>query len=61
MAEKRYAEGEAIPRFKKDILAASAKYADRKDLIGALLDPDTEYTLTQVDEMIEKYLNGRVI
>jgi len=30
-------------------------------LIGALLDDNTEYTTAQVDELIEKYLKGKVI
>ena len=51
----------AVPRFTKAQLMASNKYASRKDLIGTLLDDNTEYTTAQVDELIEKYLKGKVI
>ena len=50
-----------MPRFTKAQLMASNKYANRKDLIGALLDDNKDYTTAQVDELIEKYLKGKVI
>lgn len=52
---------EAVPRFTKVQLMNSKKYAGRKDLIGALLDDGIEYTISQVDEMIEKFMKGKVI
>ena len=62
MADKKATEATAaVPRFTKAQLMASNKYANRKDLIGALLDDNTEYTTAQVDELIEKYLKGKVI
>lgn len=62
MADKKATEAmAAVPRFAKAQLMASNKYASRKDLIGALLDDNTEYTIAQVDELIEKYLKGKVI
>lgn len=60
MAVKKDTETTAVPRFTKAQLTASDKYAGRKDLIGALLDDDTEYTVEQADELIEKYLKGKV-
>lgn len=62
MAEKRATEATAtVPQFTKAQLMASNKYASRKDLIGALLDDKETYTTEQVDELIEKYLKGKVI
>lgn len=62
MAEKRATEATAtVPKFTKVQLMASNKYASRKDLIGALLDANETYTTAQVDELIEKYLKGKVI
>lgn len=62
MAEKKYTENAArLLGFTKEQLVNSERYADRKDLIGVLLDGGTEYTVAQVDEMIEKYLKGKVI
>lgn len=60
MADKKIEETTAVPRFTKAQLTASDKYAGRKDLIGALLDNNTEYTVEQADELIEKYLKGKV-
>lgn len=61
MADKKSTETTAaVPRFAKARLMASNKYSGRKDLIGALLDDNTEYTTAQVDELIEKYLKGKV-
>lgn len=61
MAEKKISEAKTTaPVFTKVQFLASAKYASRKDLIGALLDDDKSYTCEQVDGLIEKYLKGRV-
>lgn len=48
------------PHFTKAQFMSANKYADRKDLVGALLDDKTEYTTEQVDELIEKFLKGKV-
>lgn len=48
------------PHFTKAQFMSANKYAGRKDLVGALLDEKTEYTTEQVDELIEKYLKGKV-
>ena len=62
MADKKATEATAaVPHFTKVQLMASNKYASRKDLIGALLDDNKDYTTAQVDELIEKYLKGKVI
>lgn len=46
--------------FTREQLAASKRYANRRDLINALLEADKAYTLEQVDAAIEKYLKGKV-
>ena len=62
MADKKATEvTETAPRFSKTQLMTSRKYASRKDLIGALLDDTKTYTCEQVDELIEKYLKGKLI
>ena len=62
MADKKTAEA-AAPSvgFTKDQLLASKRYANRKDLIGALLVDGKEYTTDAVDALIEKYLKGKVM
>lgn len=48
------------PQFGKEQIAASAKYHDQRDLVDALLDEKKKYTFTAVDNMIEKFMKGKV-
>ena len=48
------------PNFYKKQLLTSEKYASRRDLLNALLDDNEAYTTVQVDEIIEKFLKGKV-
>lgn len=62
MADKKASEPiQNAPQFTKAQLMASDRYASRKDLIGVLLDDGKEYSASQTDELIEKYLKGKVI
>ena len=47
-------------KFSKEQILASARYANRSDLVDALLDKDKSYTFETVDNMIEKYKKGQV-
>lgn len=47
-------------KFSKEQILASARYANRRDLVDALLDKDKSYTFKTVDNMIEKYKKGQV-
>lgn len=51
----------AAPTFSKAQLLQSKKYAQQKDLLNALLKADHDYTLQEVDNMIEDFLKGKVI
>ena len=46
-------------KFSKEQILASARYANRRDLVDALLDKDKSYTFETVDNMIEKYYGFR--
>lgn len=48
------------PVFSKGQILASDRYANRRDLVDALLDTDKSYTLETVDNLIEKYMKGQV-
>lgn len=41
-------------------LAASKRYANRRDIISALLDKGKTYTTDEVDALIDKYMKGKV-
>lgn len=46
--------------YKKEQLVASKRYANRRDIIMALLEDGKAYTLNEVDGLIEKYMKGKV-
>ena len=39
---------------------AKASTANRRDLIGALLEDDKQYTLAEVDTAIDNFMKGKV-
>ena len=47
-------------RVKKDNLVTSARYLDKKDVVNAVLEDGKEYTLAEVDELIRKFMKGKV-
>ena len=38
----------------------TARFANRRDLVDALLDEDKSYTMKTVDNLVEKYMKGQV-
>lgn len=49
-----------IQRYEKEELLKADRYRQKADLIEALLEPDTGYTIKEVDAVIEKFLKGKV-
>lgn len=47
------------PVFSKEQILASNRYADRRDLVDALLNNDS-YTIDTVDKLIDEYMKGQV-
>jgi len=47
-------------QFEKNQLLVSKKYASDRDLVAALLDDKKLYTITEVDNLINKYKKGTV-
>lgn len=47
--------------YTKEQLLASTKYANRRDVISALLDDGKTYTLDKVDALIDQFMKGKVI
>lgn len=46
--------------FTKEQLVKSTRYANRKDLVDALLDDGKKYTFEFVDERISEFMKGKV-
>lgn len=49
-----------IKTYTKEQLLESEKYANKRDLLSALLDGKRKYSLSEVDKQIEKYMKGTV-
>lgn len=60
MEAEKMAEKTPKNTYTKDQLLMSEKYVKRRDLVNALLDDDREYTVEEVDAMMEKFLKGKV-
>ncbi len=66
MAEKKTRKaaapvaGKAESLFSKEQLLSSKRFEGRKDIINALLSPDKQYTISTVEQMVEKYMKGKV-
>lgn len=48
------------PKFTKESLLKSQKYADFRDLLSALLAEEKEYSHTEVESMVKKFREGKV-
>ena len=46
--------------FTKEQILASNKYADKRDVYGAVLPDDFRGTLTRADSLVEKFMKGKV-
>ena len=53
-------EAAAAATYTVDQLAASKRYANRRDLIRALLEPGKTYTLDETDSLIDGFMKGTV-
>ena len=51
---------ETVSKYSKEQILASARFANRRDLVDALLDEDKSYTMKTVDNLVEKYMKGQV-
>ena len=47
-------------KYKKQELLKAERYRERKDLVGALLKDGREYSLEEVDAVIDKFMKGKV-
>lgn len=46
--------------FLKEQLRASEKFSNRKDLIEILLEDQKQYSIPEVEEIIEEFMKGKV-
>ena len=48
------------PKFSKKALVNSKRFRNECDLVSALLEDGNEYTISEVEDMIAKYMKGKV-
>lgn len=58
-ANKEEKQREAV-KYTKAQLISAARYRNKQDQIDALLDSDRKYTIAEADEVINKYMKGKV-
>lgn len=58
---KKTNESEMIPKFTKEQLVKSKHFRDNKDWISGNLQNGKLYTIAEVEDMIQKYMKGKVI
>ena len=46
--------------FSKEQILTSSKYANRRDVLGAILSDNDTYTFEKVDSLLEKFMKGEV-
>ena len=47
-------------KFSKEQIVTSKRFRHRRDMLTAILNDGEQYTLADVDELIEKYMKGKV-
>lgn len=47
-------------KFSKEQILASSKYANRRDVLGAILSDNDTYTFEKVDSLLDKFMKGKV-
>ena len=47
-------------KFSKEQILTSKRFRHRRDMLAAILSDGEQYTLADVDELIEKYMKGEV-
>lgn len=60
MSGKRRENPATETKYTAGQLKASGRYRGKRDLLDALLKEDKTYTFTEVEELIEKFMKGKV-
>lgn len=47
-------------KFNKAQILKSKKYIHRRDVLSAILSDKEEYTISQIDSLLEKFMKGKV-
>ena len=58
--KKSAASAATEPKFAKEALMNSKRFRNERDLVSGILKDGEEYTISEVEEMIMKYMKGMV-
>ena len=58
--EKKEGKEKIVSTFSKKQLLSSKKYNDRVDLLNVLLKDDVKYSHEEVEQLIDKFMKGKV-
>lgn len=57
---KKTNEQPVVKKFTKMQFVKSQRFANRRDILNALLDEKTEYTIAEVEGIIKDFLTGKM-
>lgn len=62
MSTKKKPAASAVtePKFAKETLVNAKRFRNNRDILSALLEDGVEYTISEVEGMIDKYMKGKV-
>ena len=49
-----------VDKFTKDKILAAQRYSNRRDVLGVILDDKKEYSTAEVDDILDKFMKGKV-
>ena len=58
MAKETAVEAVEEAKHSKNALILSKRFSDNIDLLGVILDDNTQYSIAEVEEKIQNYLKG---
>lgn len=58
--KKEEEKGKSVPAFTKEQLLLSKTYINRVDLLNILLKDDVKYSHKEVEQLMDKFMKGKV-
>lgn len=60
MAKERKETGAPESVFSKEQILQASRFSEHVDIIDALLENDRQYTISQVEDIVSRFLKGKV-
>lgn len=59
LSEKKTEKAEVV-KYTKDQILSAKKYKHSRDVVNVVLNNDQVYSLEEVDDLVEKFMKGKV-